>query len=163
MSNRRRPTKVVPLHPAERVERPAVEPKLDWSDQPPARFQPEVLEWISRNSYTAGRLNAWRCEACGTPFIAVDLHPGVTPMFVPHQAFDPDSDCTGASASGFYTGAAVHAAARQLAYHGHSQYEPTHEWYRPSRDELAELVRAKSKDQVTHVHQGGLLLRPVAA
>lgn len=143
MSNRRKPTRAVPLHPQERHQGPvAGEPAGDWTDLPPARFSSQVLTWIGTRMHEAGRLNAWRCEVCQTPFIAYDKHPGTTPFTVAHQTFDSDSDCEGACISGMYAGAAVHAAGRQLAYHGHSQLEPSHEWYRPSRDELQQLVRA---------------------
>lgn len=162
MSNRRKPTRTVPLNgsPLSATDHlPFPLANIEWTEEPAADYKPEILRFIAERHREAGRLNAWTCEVCGTPFIAYDKHPGVTPFMVAHQTFDPDSECRGSCASGFYTEAAVHAAARALAYHGHPQYEPSHEWYRPNRD----AFKRESAGMRQHLAQGGLALRPVAA
>lgn len=164
MSNRRRPRRTVPLNgtpPAANLQ-PVPWPltHMEWTDTPPASYAQQTLSWIAGHYREAGRLNAWTCETCGEPFIAFDRHPGVTPAFVAHQTFDPDTECEGTCASGFYRAAAVHQAAK---WHGQQQVTPSHEWYRPSAVELkAERGRGRRAVE-SHVMQGGLLVRPVAA
>lgn len=126
--------------------------RMEWTDQPPVVYEPKTLAWIAQRHQEAGRLNAWTCEVCGTPFIAFDRHPGVTPFVVAHQTFDPDTDCKGSCVSGFYTSAAVYAAAK---WYGQQQVTPSHEWYRPSSTEF----KAMSGGMKAHVAQGGLALR----
>lgn len=171
MSNRRRPRRTVPLDgagpftPTQRL--PLALQHMEWSDEPPAAYDDQTLEWIADRRGEAMRLNAWRCEACGVPFIAYDRHPGTTPMMVSHRAFaealdagdlGADDPCTGSCASVFYGRDGVVRAAVDLGQGG-QQIQPTHEWYRPSAPEL----RAESRAVRTHVRQGGLLLRKAAA
>lgn len=170
MGNRRKPRRLVPLDggPAATATIPGLPPMLQnlglWTDSPPAEYRPQTLDWIvdAVRRGESMRLNAWRCESCDLPFIAYDRHPGATPMMVSHRAFaeamgetDP---CTGMCASVFYTRDGVIRAAVDLGQGG-QQIRPTHEWYRPSRDEL----RRASGAVRSHVSQGGLLLRRAAA
>ena len=158
MSNRRRPRRIVPIHPSDAVEPRQPVPfglqHIEWTDQPAAVYAAHTLEWIAERRHEAMRLNAWRCEDCGLPFIAYDRHPGVTPMLAGHQSFDPDSTCTGTCSSVFYTRAEITRAAIDLGQGG-QRIQPSHEWYRPSANEL----RSATHEVRRHVHQGGLLLR----
>lgn len=161
MSNRRKPTRTIPLQggpppPAPRRDLPLPLLRVEWSDEPAAVYTKAVLDHLAAKLSEQNRLNAWRCEVCSVPFIAFDRHPGTTPMLVAHQTLDPDTDCTGMCASVFYSREGVYAAAVDL---GQQQVTPSHEWYRPSAVEL----RAAPGGIREHVAQGGLLVREVAA
>lgn len=116
-----------------------------WSDLPPAAYPPHVIDRVILPRLQAGedliRRNAYRCSTCNSLTITYDRHPGITPAFVDHATFG--HSCPGQTAS--------------LGYPADmpSDLEASHEWYRPSEDELITLT-----DQaVNHVLNGGLLLR----
>lgn len=158
MSNRRRPKVLMPLDggapPAPRLPWPL--DHIEWTDQPPAKYPPRTLEWIAAAHRDAGRLNVWLCETCGVGVLCVDEHPGVTPMMVSHHTLG-DPDCAGMCASQFYRRDKILEYAP--AYRGHTNLEPTYEWYRPSEVEL----RGENAEVRGHVYQGGLLVRAVAS
>lgn len=161
MSNRRRPTRVIPLNgpPPKPGALPWPLDHIEWTDEPAAAdYQPATLKWIAGQADQRMRLNAWRCEVCDLPFIAFDRHPGTTPMLVAHQTLDPESDCHGSCVSVFYNREGIWRAAIDLGQGG-QQIQPSHEWYRPSVTEL----RRSSAATKAHVVQGGLLVRPVAS
>lgn len=163
MSNRRKPKAQIPLdgQPAHRPLNSSIPWQLEhieWTDKPAAEYADSTLKWIVSQRRGIGQLNAWRCEACDFPFVAFDRHPGTTPMMVSHRTFEPDTDCNGLCASVFYNRPGVERAAIDLGQGG-QQIRPSHEWYRPSVDEL----RSASAAVRDHVRQGGLLVREVAA
>lgn len=125
---------------------------IEWADLPQPTLGPKVLEWVAGKHQERGRYNVWECEVCGADFLAYDRHPGTTPFAVAHDRFDPAADCEGITTSTFY---AEGRARQALGAKG----GPSHEWYRPSADEL----RTLGKHAAEHVHQGGLLVRPVPA
>lgn len=161
MSNRRRPKRQIPLDgPAPQAPAlPLPLQRMEWTDEPAwTDYTRDVLVWIAGQANQAMRLNAWRCEVCDLPFIAYDRHPGTTPMTVAHVTLEPDTDCAGACVSVFYNREGIWRAAIDLGQGG-QQIQPSHEWYRPSATEL----RGESAWTKSHVSQGGLLVRPVAA
>lgn len=87
------------------------------------------------------RLNAYHCSACKRSIITRDRDVGVTPMLIDCRA---TPGCTGLAQSAFYRGVPESAS-------------PTHEFYRPSKPELAEL----NPDAYEHCQRGGLLLREI--
>jgi hypothetical protein len=139
---------------------PGVEPRT-WTDLSPAAYPPHVAELIrgvldARQTGNIVTVNGYRCAACDTLHVTRDLHPGVTPAFIDHQQFTPATLCPGVCES--------------LDYPRHGDLgDPSHEWYRPSEDELitrAGDVATPSNRQtgdrvVNHVLSGGLLLRPI--
>lgn len=86
-----------------------------------------------------GEVNQYECQdpECTRVVTTVNRAAGVTPMFI------TCAKCRGPMQSKWYD------VDQALA--------PTHEWYRPTPDELA----GKSLAQIDHVRDGGLLLREV--
>lgn len=126
-------------------------PAEDWTDLPPAAYPPVTVERVILPRLVAGedliRRNAYRCVGCDALTITYDRHPGITPAWVDHRRFDPDTRCEAVTASLNYP--------PDLP----ASYEPSHEWYRPAEDVLVTLGDAA----IEHVLKGGLLLRPIAA
>jgi hypothetical protein len=127
-----------------------------WTDEPPASYTEPTMEWILGKMDDA-RVNAYHCAACDQVTITIDKHPGATPAFVSHGMFG--AECDGETTSAWYRVRPDYAL------------YATHEWYRPSRDELENLAGSPSpigvRDDHTaaatvgHVMQGGLLLRRI--
>lgn len=155
MSNRRKPRRQVPLHGNPTTTRKPTLPfpldAIEWTDQPPAQYTTQTLEWIAERHHERGRMNVWACEECGTEVLCFDLHPGVTPFMVSHHALG-DADCPGMCRSHFYSGLSAAVARDRLG-------GPSHEWYRPSAGELSKADRHTRE----HVAQGGLLVRAVSS
>lgn len=87
------------------------------------------------------KLNIYVCNVCGDHIVTVDLVVGVTPFMVGCRATE---GCKGFMKSSMY---------RVF----NQKMRPDFEWYRP--DGLDGLTQG----EVSHVQQGGLLLRPVLA
>ena len=121
----------------------------DWTDLPPAQYPEDTVEFI-RLALAAGEdrktLDGFRCDVCQGLTMTRDRHPGYHPRFVDHRQFDPGSRCPGTGLALGYPDDAPPA-----------DWAPSHEWYRPSEDELLSLGDAF----VDHVLRGGLLLRPI--
>lgn len=121
-----------------------------WSDLPPAAYPEAVVDRVIRPRLEAGadliRVNGYLCKACNGLTMTYDRHPGITPMFVDHKRFDPNSRCPGMAQSLGYPAEAPPA-----------EWSPSHEWYRPAEDELLRFSDAA----INHVLSGGLLLRPI--
>lgn len=121
----------------------------DWTDLPPAQYPEDTVEFI-RLALAAGEdrktLDGFRCDVCQGLTMTRDRHPGYHPRFVDHRQFDPGSRCPGTGLALGYPDDAPPA-----------DWAPSHEWYRPSEDELLSLADAF----VDHVLRGGLLLRPI--
>lgn len=121
----------------------------DWTDLPPAQYPEETVGFI-RLALSAGEqrktLDAFRCDACQGITITVDRHPGYHPRFVDHRQFDPERvGCPGLATSLEYPDDLP------------SDVSPSHEWYRPSEDELVTL-----EDRfIDHVLKGGTILRVI--
>lgn len=126
-------------------------PAEEWTDLPPAAYPPVTVERVILPRLEAGadlvRRNVYQCVACNGLTVTYDRHPGVTPAYVDHRRFDPDTRCDGVTASLSYP--------RDLP----PETEASHEWFRPSEDVLVTLGDAA----IDHVLKGGLLLRPIAA
>jgi hypothetical protein len=122
----------------------------DWSDLPPAAYPLDVIDGVILPRLQAGadliRTNAYRCDGCQGLTITYDRHPGIAPAMVDHNRFDRDTRCPGMGVS--------------LGYPPDlpAEWEPSHEWHRPSEDVLLTLGDAA----IEHVLRGGLLLRPIA-
>lgn len=123
----------------------------DWTDLPPAQYPEDTVEFI-RLALAAGEqrktLDAFRCDTCHAVTVTIDRHPGYHPRFVDHRQFDPDRvRCAG--------------LARSLEYPDDlpSDVVPSHEWHRPSEDQLLELGDAF----IDHVLRGGTILRVIPA
>lgn len=119
----------------------------DWSDLPPAQYPEDTVAFI-RLALSAGEqrktLDGFRCDVCQGLTMTVDRHPGYHPRYVDHRQFDPNSRCPGTGISLEYPDDAPPA-----------EWVPSHEWYRPSEDELVTLSDAF----IDHVLRGGLILR----
>lgn len=89
----------------------------------------------------AGRRNIYTCQTCRRHIVTVDLIDGTSPFLLGCRA---TPGCTGKMQSSMY---------RVFD----QEMRATHEWYRPTGDELAALT-GWSAD---HVQQGGLMLREV--
>lgn len=124
----------------------------EWSDLPPAAYPPALIDGIILPRLQAGtdliRTNGYVCDGCQGLTMTYDRHPGITPAFVDHRRFDPNTRCPGMGRSLGYPADAPPAEAT-----------PSHEWFRPSEDVLLTLADAA----INHVLAGGLLLRPIAA
>lgn len=134
-------------------EFPGVDPHM-WTELPPAAYPPSVAELIrgvldARQTGEILTVNGFRCDTCGRTFVTRDLHPGVSPQYADHRAFEPATLCPG--------------LARSADYPRHVDFgQPTHEWYRPSEPDLLTLGREPRGDRwVNHVLRGGLLLRAI--
>lgn len=125
-------------------------PVEEWSDLPPAAYPLPVIDRVIRPRLEAGtdliRTNGYVCDGCQGLTMTYDRHPGITPAFVDHKRFDPGTRCPGMGASLGYPASAPPA-----------EWSPSHEWYRPSEDELLGL----GDQAINHVLNGGLLLRPI--
>lgn len=138
------------------------ETQTAWSDQPAADYPESVLEWVFTKMGDP-RVDAYHCKGCDQVVVTVDKHPGATPMFVSHGMFGVE--CDGETASAWYR------VRQEFAVYA------THEWYRPSADELLDqhALAARShfataaeqrstyiaRGAIEHVLRGGLLLRPI--
>lgn len=102
------------------------------------------------------RMNLYMCQY-GCHNVTVDVDEGVTPFMIdcefrgrPDRPLNPnyakDGRCVGVAKSTFYP---------QQLPPGAPYPKPTHEWYRPSKEELSMLSLA----EIEHVNNGGLLLR----
>lgn len=113
-------------------------------DEPRISLSPDVLSFISSGKVpTPPAMNAYQCQRRkGHIVITIDMHPGVTPMFMncryPH--------CPGTSSSMGYPSAPMPDILKTA---------PTFVWYRPSLREMMDL----SQEFVDHINGGGLLLR----
>ena len=81
------------------------------------------------------RLNQYTCDTCGGTITTVDLHEGVTPMFLNCRATE---GCAGRMVS--------------RIYRVEGEPEPQFEWYKPDKPK---------KSDREYVELGGLLIRPV--
>lgn len=86
--------------------------------------------------------NKYVCLACEGTIITVDLDEGTTPAYL---ACKSDVNCEGFMESKFYSPAQV------------GDEEPTHEWYRPTREER----RAGNEALRSYYQRGGLALRRI--
>ena len=102
----------------------------------------EVAEGRRRESVeSVGRVNAYRCLTCQRDTVTINKHEGVTPFTIRCQKEGCDGE------------------ARSRMYRVSQNLLPSHEWYRPADEELAQL----DEETREHVDCGGLLLRPVPA
>lgn len=97
-----------------------------------------------------GRLNAHKCPACRGYTVTITTAHGTTAQNMPCLASD---GCEGTAFSLGYP--------LVEAWPDGASTTPTHEWYRPGDDELAQL-RDADPDTYATVVAGGLLLRPWA-
>lgn len=145
--------------PEKRPYAPATDGDLPLMDLPT-----NVVEWLAAKD-TAGRINAWKCDQCGKVTVCRDLHTGVTPMFL---ACRRTEGCQGTGASaGYPPGPIPPWITEHLAW----------EWYRPSQVERKRIEKKARQRSVftgemtpeaqreaatlSHIDQGGLLLRPI--
>ena len=89
-------------------------------------------------------INAWHCPVCGKNTVAIDVDPGVTPMFL---ACRRTPGCQGPAVSSGYP--AAPPPAHILA---HLEWE----WALPTEAEYSALDAAAR----AHVDAGGLILKP---
>lgn len=94
-------------------------------------------------SMPVGSVNAYRCMKCGADTVTIDVDEGVTPMFLGCKA-TPGCDGTAQSLEYFADDIGPDPV-------------PTYEWYRPT----LKWARRKGMEVLSHVRQGGLMLRPV--
>lgn len=120
-----------------------------WADEPRPSLHEHVVAYCAGMAEQRnGQLhNAYVCDTCRQAAHTVDAHPGVTPSSLAHKSLRPSTTCEGRAWSSGYPQGDPPA----------SLGPATHEWYRPSMDELA----SASPDVQHHVEQGGLLLRLV--
>lgn len=120
----------------------------DWTDEPAADYAPGVAAWIMAK-LDDDRVNAYHCDTCDQVVITIDKHPGVTPAFVSHGMLG--AECEGNTTSAWYR------VRQEWAIYA------THEWYRPSKDELANLggTTGPLVAEREHVAAGGLMLRRI--
>lgn len=141
MSNRRR------LRPRGRIAKQALEELLAREVEAPVVLDDTTQDFLAR--MYAKRLghhgvNAYLCDTCNGTTVTLDVHVGVTPMFLSCYATD---GCRGMASSSGYPEAEPPASIRErLAW----------SWYRPGPRELAGM----SQGVRDHVAKGGLCLRP---
>lgn len=114
-------------------------------DTPLLMLPASVVAWLEeRRSAHVGhhRMNGWKCAVCGLVTVCVDVHTGVTPMFLGCRR---TPGCKGMATSASYPDAPLPPDLPQ----------PGWEWYRPSAHEF---VRHNDEAK-EHVRKGGLLLR----
>lgn len=140
----------------------AQQTQAGWTDQPAADYTEAVLEWVFARMGDP-KVNGYACDTCGQAVVTIDKHPGVTPAFVSHGQFGVE--CEGTTTSSWYR------VRQELGVYA------THEWYRPSADELLDYHAlaagptpvghaaasewAMAGGTVDHVMRGGLLLRKI--
>lgn len=113
-------------------------------DEPRINLSQEVLTFVNSSKVpTPPAVNAYQCERRpGHIILTVDMHPGVTPMFMsckyPH--------CPGTAKSNGYPTGPVPEVLKGA---------PLWVWYRPNVHELVKV----SRQTLEHVQNGGLLLR----
>lgn len=120
----------------------------DWTDLPPAQYPADTVEFIRIALAAPDRktLNGFLCDGCQGITMTIDRHPGYSPLYVDHKAFDPASRCPGMGTSLEYPDDLPPA-----------DWTPSHEWIRPS-----EFVLMTLEDKfVDHVMRGGLILRVI--
>ncbi len=88
------------------------------------------------------RVNGYRCRDCGRVTWTLDVHEGVTPMFLGCRAF---TGCLGMAESMFYRVPIDHP-------------DPGWEWYKPSKG-AARRQEKRFPGSMRHWEQGGLSLR----
>lgn len=89
-----------------------------------------------------GSINVYTCKKCGHQTITIDREEGVTPFIIGCDS------CKGESYSSFYR------CSQGLT--------PTHEWFKPTIEELKILYEGRMLDgMIDHVEQGGLDLRKI--
>ncbi len=93
-----------------------------------------------------GRVNRYRCAACGNTRITVDRDPGVTPAFMLCDAGHPTGPVETSMHSEWYQ---VPPEMERLATH--EFFRPSYEYYRTITDRNCEK----------HVRDGGLLFRKI--
>ncbi|MBC9005161.1 hypothetical protein [Micromonospora aurantiaca (nom. illeg.)] len=98
-----------------------------------------------------GRLNAYRCPACQSCTVTIDVDAGVTPSTLACRATD---SCEGTA---FSLGYPI-----PEAWPAGVTTQPAWEWYRPGERQLSRL-RRRDPEAYEHVVKGGLLLRPYGA
>lgn len=108
-----------------------------------------------------GKKNRYTCPKCGWSIVTVDRDEGVTPMFI---------RCEGKQCD-----AGTFPAAASSCYRVDQALVPSHEWYRPTEEQLLERLaegRAAAPAEATpedfaahesrlrrHIEHGGLLIR----
>jgi ssDNA-binding Zn-finger/Zn-ribbon topoisomerase 1 len=104
---------------------------------------------------TTGALNGWHCPECGRVTLVVQVHHGVTPMFLACRY----PDCEGTGSSLMYPWERMGTFRRdgddRLPARVAEQVE--WEWYRPTGAALERMNREMRQ----HVQQGGLDIRPI--
>jgi hypothetical protein len=91
---------------------------------------------------TKNAINIYTCKVCGWKAITKNLEEGVTPAFIGCEGNDCDKHELPACISSMY--------------HVPQNLQPTHEWYKPTEDELM-----RKTWMLEHVFKGGLVLRKV--
>lgn len=101
-----------------------------------------------------GRINGYLCGVCNRYTVTVDVHDGVTPMFLTCRASGDSEECLGRATSMMYADPAT------WPNHGQPRApQPEWEWYKPVGVE-ADRIRHGDPQTWDHVRRGGLLLRP---
>lgn len=113
-------------------------------DEPRIALDSEVIEFINSSKVpNPPALNAYQCERRkGHIIMTVDIHPGVTPMFMECKY----EHCPGTAGSLMYPWAPLPEILKKMKLWI---------WYRPSANEFASSDLATQQ----HVLQGGLSLR----
>lgn len=91
----------------------------------------------------AQMVNVYTCPVCGWKAVTRNLVAGVTPMFI---------KCEGPERCD----AKTFPVCGSSCYRVDQKQEPTHEWYKPTEDELM-----RRPWMIEHVAKGGLALRRV--
>lgn len=95
-----------------------------------------------------GKLNIYTCDHCRAFIVTRDVDEGVTPFMLPSAKFCPNS-CTADGYGPHMTSSFYRVWDQRM--------KESHQWYRPGPKDT---VRQNEK---SHVEQGGLLIRRVAA
>lgn len=100
------------------------------------------------------KINAYRCSTCGRFTVTIDRDRGVTPFQIGCRAIE---GCQGQAYSSFYE------CPQDLT--------PTHEWFRPTEEDIQVEVMAFDGDELDlesfeaalrdHYERGGLALRQI--
>lgn len=106
-----------------------------------------------------GRENVYTCTKCRRMLVTVDRDEGATPFMIGCR--ETGGTCTGTMESAWYPDKLNGIGGPRPSHFPAA----SHEWYRPTRDELTAYLRtidpADHAATREHVSMGGLLLRPI--
>lgn len=102
----------------------------------------KMLKDVAGEEYYKGKVNCYVCQQCERVTKTIDRDSGITPMGIECPY------CSGDAMSTFYEDR-------------YPNVEVTHEWVRPTLDEVLQMAEEKKMFSVSHILNGGLIRRKI--